>query len=81
MGLLLGEVVGALRQGGAGRALQRQHAGGGLGQLAVEIEQRAQADHPELPGIALAPTERTRSAASQGPEFAFAPMLPEAMPA
>ena len=34
MGLFLGEVVGALRQGVAGRALQREHAGGGLRQRA-----------------------------------------------
>ena len=65
----------------AGFVQRIREANARLSQLAVEIEQRAQADHPELPGIALAPTERTRSAASQGPEFAFAPMLPEAMPA
>lgn len=54
-----------------------------LSRLAAEIVQRAQADHPNLPGIDLTPlrrsTEATRSAASQAPERGQEAMLHSAM--
>jgi len=54
-----------------------------LSRLAVEIVQRAQADHPDLPAFDLTPlrrsTEATRSAANLSPEADFEAMLPRAM--
>lgn len=56
-----------------------------LSQLAAEIVERAQADHPELPGIDLTPikrsTEATRSAARLPTQTSALRMLPEAEPA
>ena len=64
--------------------LQRiRDANAQLSRLAAEIVQRAQADHPDLPGIDLAPlrraSEATRSAASQAPERGHEAMLHCAM--
>ena len=64
--------------------LQRiRDANAQLSRLAAEIVQRAQTDHPDLPGVDLTPLRRpneaTRSAASQAPEGGQETMLHCAM--